>query len=76
MPEALAEVLRFCFTELGLHRVSSSHAAENPASGRVMEKCGLSYEGMLRKHVRLLSTGEYADIVLRGILREDYFARK
>ena len=76
MTEALAEVLRFCFEEVGFHRISSSHAAENPASGKVMEKCGLRYEGTLRKHIRLHSTGEYADVVLRGILEEEYFMRK
>ena len=41
MPEALAEVLRYLFEEVGFHRIESSHSAENPASGRVMEKCWL-----------------------------------
>ena len=76
MTEALAEVLRFCFEEVGFHRISSSHAAENPASGKVMEKCGLRYEGTLRKHIRLHSWGEYAYVVLRGILEEEYFMLK
>lgn len=76
MTEALGEVLRFCFEAVGFHRIEICHAAENPASGRVMEKCGLKYEGTKRKSFRLLSTGEWADIVVRAILEEDYFARK
>ena len=72
--EAYREVLRFCFEEVGFHRIESSHSVENPASGRVMEKCGLLYEGTFRKEFRLLSTGEWTDIVHRAILREDYFA--
>lgn len=76
MPEALAEVVRYFFEEVGFHRIEATHSAENPASGRVMEKCGLLYEGTFRKEHRLLSTGEWTDVVHRAILREDYFARK
>ena len=76
MTEAYAEVLRFLFEEVGFHRIESSHAVQNPASGRVMEKCGLVYEGTFRKEFRLPSTGEWADIVHRAILKEDYFRGK
>ncbi len=76
MSEAYAEVLRYLFEEVGFHRIESSHAVNNPASGRVMEKCGLHYEGTMRKAFRLLSTGEWEDIVYRAVLEEDYFDRK
>ena len=72
MTEALREVLRYLFEEVGFYRLNGCHAAENIGSSRVMEKCGLSYEGTRRKFMRLLSTGERVDIVERGILREDY----
>ncbi len=73
MTEALTEVLRYCFEEVGVERIDGSHAAENIGSGRVMEKCGLRYEGTRRKGFRLPSNGQWVDIVCRGILREDYF---
>lgn len=76
MTEAYREVLRYLFEEVGFHRIESSHAVPNPASGRGMEKCGLLYEGTFRKEFRLLSAGEWADIVHCAILSEDYFARK
>ncbi|MDE6677239.1 MAG: GNAT family N-acetyltransferase [Clostridia bacterium] len=76
MPEALGCVLRYLFEEVGFHRIEAAHSVENPASGRVMEKCGLLYEGTARGEHRLLSTGEWTDIIHRAILREDYFARK
>ena len=76
MTEALSEVLRYCFEEVGFHRIEITHSTENPASGRVMEKCGLRFEGVKRKAFRLLSTGEWTDIAQRAILEEDYFARK
>ena len=76
MTEALTEVLRYCFEEVGFYRISGSHAAENMDSSRVMEKCGLKYEGTRRKAYRLLLTGERVDIVECGILKEDYFRNK
>lgn len=76
MTEALTEVLRYCFEEVGVTRIEGSHAAENIGSRRVMEKCGLQYEGTRRKGYRLLSNGQWADIVDRGITREDYFQGK
>ncbi len=76
MTEAFREVVRFAFEEVGLHRIEGMHAKENNRSARVMEKCGLRYEGLKRDGFRLPSTGEWTDIVVRGILKEDYFAEK
>ena len=73
MTEALSEVLRYCFEEVGFFRIDGEHAAENIGSSRVMEKCGLVYEGTRRKFFRPPTTGVRVDIVERGILREDYF---
>lgn len=75
MTEALQEMLRYLFEEVGFHRVIGQHVAENIGSSRVMEKCGLRYEGLLRRQMRLPSSGEWADIVTRGILREDFLKR-
>lgn len=76
MTEAFREVLRFAFEEVELRRVQGAHAKANVGSSRVMEKCGLRYEGMRREGFRLLSTGEWIDIVDRAILRSDYFAER
>ncbi len=76
MTETLSEVLRYCFEEVGFYRIDGTHAAKNIGSSRVMEKCGLQYEGTRRRYIRLLSTGERVDIVQRGILREEYFANR
>jgi RimJ/RimL family protein N-acetyltransferase len=42
--EALTEMLRFGFVQLGLRRIADSCDVENIASARVMEKCGLRLE--------------------------------
>lgn len=43
--EALAEMVRFGFTVLGLQRIADGCDVENTASARVMEKCGFQFEG-------------------------------
>lgn len=42
--EATREMIRFARDDMGAARFSAGHAADNPASGRVMEKCGLHYD--------------------------------
>lgn len=69
--EAAAEMIRFGFEELGLHKISGLYMSVNPASGRVMEKLGMKYEGLLRCH--MLKDGIFYDIVRKGILRDEYF---
>ena len=43
MTEALKTVLDFCFTQAGFQKVKARYASLNPASGRVMEKAGMTY---------------------------------
>jgi RimJ/RimL family protein N-acetyltransferase len=49
MTEALTCVLRYMILEAGFNRISGGHQADNPASGRVMEKAGMKCEGKLRQ---------------------------
>ncbi|HYI13648.1 MAG TPA: GNAT family N-acetyltransferase [Thermoanaerobaculia bacterium] len=71
--EAAAEILRYGFEEVGLQRIFAGYFSRNAASGRVMEKIGMQYEGTLRHHV--LKWGERLDIVFYGILRDEFIAR-
>ncbi|MDV2481084.1 GNAT family N-acetyltransferase [Methanoculleus sp. Wushi-C6] len=64
--EAVGAVIGYGFSALGLHRVHAIHFSRNPASGRVMEKCGMVHEGRLRQHVR--KWGVYEDVDLWGIV--------
>lgn len=41
--EAMKAVINYVYTELGVKKICSDHAVDNPASGRVMEKCGLKF---------------------------------
>jgi [ribosomal protein S5]-alanine N-acetyltransferase len=68
--EAAREMVRYGFEELGLHRIHASHFGSNPASGRVMQKVGMRYEGTGREHYR--KWGDYEDRVDYGLLACEY----
>lgn len=46
--EALKAVMDFLFDTVGINRIESRHDPRNPNSGRVMKKCGMRYEGIMR----------------------------
>jgi len=69
--EAARMGLAFGFAYFGLHRIKSSYFASNPASGRVMEKIGMRYEG--RRREQLFKEGRgFEDVVDYGILCSDF----
>ncbi len=70
--EALSAVIRFFFEEVGVNRVYSEHDPRNPNSGRVMEKCGMKYEGTLRQAD--FNNAGICDTCVYGILAEEYNA--
>lgn len=67
--EALREVLKFGLLDVGANRIEAFHAINNPASGRVMEKAGMKYEGHLRQKYR--SHAGFEDCDLYAIIRSD-----
>ena len=67
--EALRAVILSVFAALPVNRLEAQHDLRNPASGRVMEKCGMVREGILRQRIR--NKGEWIDVVLYAILRSD-----
>lgn len=72
MPEALSEVIRFLFEEVGMNRIQATHDVNNPNSGKVMEKCDMKYEGTMRQASR--NNQGVCDSVMRAILRSDYIS--
>ena len=69
--EALSAVMTFLFKEVGMHRIFAKHDVENPASGKVMQKCSMTYEGRLREHY-LRHDGTYSDALIYSRLRKEY----
>ncbi len=66
--EAAGAVIKYGFTQHKLNRIYARHMGRNPASGRVMQKNGMQYEGRLRQHIQ--KWGFFDDILIYGALRE------
>lgn len=66
--EALQAVVDFLFDEVGVNRVESCHDPRNPYSGKVMEKCGLRYEGT--KIQGDWNNSGICDVAFYGLTRE------
>ena len=58
--EAAAAVLRYGFETLGLHRIEAQCVVGNAASARVLEKIGMTCEGVLAGRVRI--RGRFRDV--------------
>ena len=71
--EALSAVINYLFEEVGVNRIDSRHDPRNPNSGKVMGKCGLSYEGTLRESDR--NNQGICDASWYALLRKEYEAR-
>ncbi|WP_263878934.1 GNAT family N-acetyltransferase [Paenibacillus sp. PSB04] len=72
--EAAKGIVRYAFEEMRLNRVFARHFGKNPASGKVMAKVGMKYEGTLRQHAK--KQGKYEDLVYYGLLKEEHLSMK
>ncbi len=68
--EAAGAVVKYGFEVLGLNRIYANHFTRNPASGRVMQKIGMKYEGHLRQDIK--KWGKFEDTEIYGILRSEF----
>ncbi len=68
--EAASEALSFGFDVIGLHRIEAKFMEGNDASLHVMDKLGMTFEG-LRKESMLVK-GKYRTIGICAILADDY----
>ena len=70
--EALSRIIKHCFEDIGMYRITAVHSVNNPASGRVMEKSGMKCEGFAKKAYRT-GTGEVHDSKVYAITDDMYF---
>ena len=68
--EASRRILEFGFNVLNLNRIWAPVMSKNKASGKVMEKVGLKYEGTLKQDV--LRWDKYEDVDVYGLLKKDF----
>lgn len=72
--ESVKAVIRFAFDDIRLQRVEGFHSDENMASGRVMSKCGLKYEGFAREKY-VAYDGKAHDCCLYGLSKTEYMGK-
>ena len=73
MAEAGAAVIAFLFERAGFLRVAARYDTRNVKSGRVMQKLGMTFEGVLRQAGRC--NAGICDEAVYSILRGEYLAR-
>lgn len=71
--EAAQALVSYGFERLKLQRIFAYYFTRNPASGQVMRKAGMTYEGTLRGHAK--KWDHYEDLAVCGIVRSDYEAQ-
>ena len=69
--EAMSAIIPFLFEEVKANRIESQHDPNNPNSGKVMIKCGLKYEGTLRRAD--FNNRGIVDAATYSILASEYF---
>lgn len=70
MSEAMGAVVKFGFERMRLNRIEADADGRNGASRRVLEKVGFQVEGLQRQ--QFFEHGEFHDLVLFSLLRQDY----
>ncbi len=68
--EAVREIIAFGFTRMQLNRIEARCDVPNVASARVMEKAGMTFEGVLREHMFVKDA--FVDLKLYSILRNEW----
>jgi RimJ/RimL family protein N-acetyltransferase len=69
--EAVIILLTYAFNTLNLQKIESNKFADNLASVKFGIQLGSKQEGRLRRH--FFHDGIYKDVLLFGILKEDFF---
>jgi [ribosomal protein S5]-alanine N-acetyltransferase len=67
--EAVSAMIRFCFQDLGLHRLQAFIHPDNAPSLKLIEKLGFRREGLLRENLRV--SDEWRDDLLYARLSTD-----
>jgi ribosomal-protein-alanine N-acetyltransferase len=72
--DAATQMVRYAFEDRNLRRVSASVGSFNDSSIGLLESLGFEHEGTLREAAWF--RGEYHDMLVYGLLREDWRARE
>lgn len=72
----LDDMIGYAFRDLEAKRLWLDASSENPRAQRVYERAGFTLEGRLRQHWYRPALGRCVDLLLFGMLREEWAARQ
>ena len=61
---------RFGFQDLGLNKIYATHFPHNPASGKIMQNCGMKLEATLKQEY--FKNGKPLDVLKYSVLKQDF----
>ena len=70
MTETVKEIIKFGFEKMKLNRIEARCMIGNIASEKVMEKVGMTFEGIMRE--QMYAKGVFSDLKMYSILRREY----
>ncbi|QED49076.1 GNAT family N-acetyltransferase [Cytobacillus dafuensis] len=70
MTEVIGAVIQYGFNEMKLNRIEAFYDPKNISSGRVLEKNGFVYEGLLKK--RFFEKGKFVDAAISAIIKDNF----
>lgn len=68
--ETLKKVIEFLLNDCKFHLIQCKHISSNPASGRVMEKAGMTKDAILPQRRYNKYTNEYDDLIVYSITKK------
>lgn len=71
MSEAVAAMIAHLFNTVGVNRIAATYDPANVGSGRVMQKCGMSFEG-IKRQARYCTRRGFYDSACYAILKIDF----
>ena len=71
MPQVVGYMMKYLFMNMGADIVTAAHFPGNESSRRVLEKCGFTYEGTLRRAYKTYDGGN-REVRCYSMLREEY----
>lgn len=74
--ETLSKIISFLFEEVNVDLIMAKHYENNPASGKVMQKVNMNYDGTLRARIIDKITNERIGQVYYSITKEEYLNNK
>ena len=71
MPQVVGYMMKYLFMNMGADIVTAAHFPGNEASKRVLEKCGFTYEGTLRREYSRFD-GQVLDSCMYSITYDEW----